>query len=74
VALSAREPQRESQWHLFNDFLVKTVSKAEALRFVPSWKLPAILAYQAKRGSNAIDDSWKDNLDTSLLYRDLSIK
>ncbi|KAI9886097.1 MAG: hypothetical protein M1823_002115 [Watsoniomyces obsoletus] len=73
VSLSAREPQTESQWHLFNDFLVKKVQKEEALRFVPSWKLPSILAYQVKRGSNAIDDSWKDNLDTSLLYRDLSI-
>ncbi|KAI9840488.1 MAG: poly(A)-specific ribonuclease [Sclerophora amabilis] len=72
VALSASEPQPSSQWHLFNDFLVKNVSKDEALRFVPSWKVPSVLAFQVKAGSNAVDDSWKDELDTSILYHDFS--
>ena len=74
MALSAREAQTENQWHLFNDFLVKKVSKEEALRFVPSWKLPSILAYQVKTEGNVIDDSWKDHLDTTLLYHDFSYK
>lgn len=53
---------------------MKKVSTAEALRFVPSWKLPSILAYQIKTGSNAVDHSWKDNLDTTLLYHDYSYR
>ena len=60
-------------WHLFNDFLVRTVSRDDAINFAPLWKLPAVLCYQAKSSNNVIDNSWKDNLDTSLLYRDLSM-
>lgn len=74
MAISSREPQPEDQWHLFNDFLVKKVSKEEALRFVPSWKLPSIIAYQIKKGRNVVDDSWKENLDTTLLYHEFSQK
>ncbi|KAI9759589.1 MAG: Protein kinase C-like 1 [Chaenotheca gracillima] len=72
VALSAHEEQATSEWHLFNDFLVKKVPKEEALRFVPSWKVPSVLAFQVKAGSNAVDDSWKNELDTSILYREFS--
>ncbi|KAF2837605.1 PAB-dependent poly(A)-specific ribonuclease subunit PAN2 [Patellaria atrata CBS 101060] len=69
VAPSSLDPQVENQWHLFNDFLVRVTSKEEALRFDPSWKLPSVLAYQVKSASHTIDDSWKENLDPSLLYR-----
>lgn len=72
--MSGHEAQAESGWHLFNDFLVRKVSKEEALHFVPSWKLPSILAYQVKTARNAVDDSWKENLDTSLLYHGFSLK
>jgi len=54
---------------LFNDFLVRQTNKDDALRFDPSWKLPSILAYQLKTVSHIIDDSWKNQLDTSILYR-----
>ncbi|KAI9712687.1 MAG: poly(A)-specific ribonuclease [Bogoriella megaspora] len=69
VAHSSRNETDEDHWHLFNDFLVRQVSKEEALRFDPSWKLPCVLAYQAKSRSHEMDDSWKESLDTSLLYR-----
>ena len=69
VGPSSRDPSVESQWHLFNDFLVRQVPTEEALHFDPAWKLPSILAYQVKSASHVIDDSWKENLDPSLLYR-----
>jgi len=42
----------------------------EALTFNTSWKVPSVIAYQAKQFNNRIDNSWKQNLDTSLLYLD----
>ncbi|EKG11841.1 Peptidase C19 ubiquitin carboxyl-terminal hydrolase 2 [Macrophomina phaseolina MS6] len=69
VAPSSRTEEAESKWHLFNDFLVRPVNKEEALRFEPNWKLPSVLTYESVKASHHIDDSWKENLDTSLLYR-----
>ncbi|KAF1982126.1 PAB-dependent poly(A)-specific ribonuclease subunit PAN2 [Aulographum hederae CBS 113979] len=69
LAPSSRDVSATSQWHLFNDFLVRSTTQDSALRFDPSWKVPSVLAYQAKAASHAIDDSWKENLDPSLLYR-----
>lgn len=60
----------ESQWHLFNDFLVRPVKAVEALAFNTAWKLPSIITYQVKVYNNKIDDGWKQNLDTKLLYMD----
>ena len=68
VAVSRKEATEESDWHLFNDFLVRKVDEEEALRFSPNWKMPSILAYQVKSGRHMIDDSWQDHLDTSALY------
>ncbi|RYN40444.1 PAB-dependent poly(A)-specific ribonuclease subunit [Alternaria tenuissima] len=69
TAPSSREEDLEDRWHLFNDFLVRPIPKEEALRFEPSWKLPSVLTFQLKSARNKIDDSWKENLDTSILYR-----
>lgn len=69
VSPSSPDPLAADQWHLFNDFLVRQVPKEEALRFDPSWKLPAVLTYQLKSVSHIIDDSWKHTLDTSFLYK-----
>ncbi|KAI9673043.1 MAG: poly(A)-specific ribonuclease [Caeruleum heppii] len=73
VGLSTRKESTETNWHLFNDFLVKKITKEEAFRFNPSWKMPSVLAYQAKTEGPTIDDSWKDHLDTSLLFHEYSI-
>lgn len=70
VAHSMPTPQTEDSWRLFNDFLVKPIAKEEALAFNTNWKLPSVVAYQVKAASNHIDDSWKRNLDTSILYID----
>ncbi|KAF2203610.1 PAB-dependent poly(A)-specific ribonuclease subunit PAN2 [Delitschia confertaspora ATCC 74209] len=69
TAPSSKDPSAEDKWHLFNDFLVRPIPKEEALRFDPSWKLPSVLTYQVKAARHQIDDSWKDHLDTQILYR-----
>ncbi|EAU33798.1 conserved hypothetical protein [Aspergillus terreus NIH2624] len=73
VAISSPEPQPQNKWHLFNDFLVTEVDKDEALRFNQPWKVPCVLAFQVKDARHAMDDSWKDALDTTLLFRDWSL-
>lgn len=60
----------EDGWHLFNDFLVRPTKREEALSFNPAWKLPSVLTFQIKSANNHVDDSWKSNLDTSLLYQE----
>lgn len=60
----------EDGWHLFNDFLVRPTKREEALSFNPAWKLPSVLTFQIKSANNHVDDSWKTNLDTSLLYQE----
>ncbi|RVD88607.1 uncharacterized protein DFL_002785 [Arthrobotrys flagrans] len=62
--------RKESNWHLFNDFLVRPVSQEEAMNFAPSWKLPSILCFQQKSKGNVVDGSWMNNIDTSLLFKD----
>ncbi|KIW04435.1 hypothetical protein, variant 1 [Verruconis gallopava] len=69
VSPSSSNTDAKDEWHLFNDFLVTPCSTTEALRFEPTWKLPCVLCYQLKEYSHIIDDSWKTNLDTSILYR-----
>ncbi|PKY03306.1 putative PAB-dependent poly(A)-specific ribonuclease subunit [Aspergillus campestris IBT 28561] len=73
VSVSSREPEPQNRWHLFNDFLVTEVDKDEALRFNQPWKIPSVLAYQIKDARHAVDDSWKNTLDTTLLFRDWSL-
>ncbi|PHH70824.1 hypothetical protein CDD80_5705 [Ophiocordyceps camponoti-rufipedis] len=74
VNVAHSEPQSpgQSQWHLFNDFLVRSISREEALTFNQSWKTPSVVAFQVKHANNKMDTGWKDHLDTSILYHDLS--
>ncbi|KAL7810030.1 ubiquitin carboxyl-terminal hydrolase domain-containing protein [Trichoderma aethiopicum] len=71
VGHAEAEAPAQSQWHLFNDFLVRPVSRDEALSFNTTWKYPSVLAYQVKAANNKIDSEWKKNIDTSILYQDL---
>ncbi|KAI9657825.1 MAG: poly(A)-specific ribonuclease [Alyxoria varia] len=73
ISPSLRRQEVENHWHLFNDFLVRRVTAEEALHFDPAWKLPSVLTYQEKISRHAIDNSWKNNLDVSVLYRGLSL-
>ncbi|KFG80129.1 PAB-dependent poly(A)-specific ribonuclease subunit PAN2 [Metarhizium anisopliae] len=71
IAHAEQEAPGQSQWHLFNDFLVRSVSTDEALTFNTSWKVPSVVAFQIKEANNKIDSTWKHQLDTSILYHDL---
>lgn len=70
VGHAESEAPGESRWHLFNDFLVKSVTTEDALTFNTSWKVPSVIAYQVKDENNKIDTEWKKNIDTSILYHD----
>ncbi|KAL4724069.1 poly(A)-specific ribonuclease [Fusarium chlamydosporum] len=72
VAHAEPDAPAESRWHLFNDFLVRSVSTEEALTFNTSWKVPSVVAYQVKDENNKIDTDWKKNIDTSILYQDFN--
>lgn len=74
VSISEREPQEQDKWHLFNDFLVTEVDRDEALQFTQTWKHPCVLAFQVRDARHAVDDAWKDSLDTTLLFREWSLK
>lgn len=74
VSISSREPTKTSNWHLFNDFLVTEVSKEEVFSFRDGWKSPCTLAYQVSTSRHGVDDSWKQELDTTLLFYEWSIK
>ena len=72
INVSISEPPRAerdgNEWHMFNDFLVRKVTKEEALRFDTSWKSPVIFAYQMRAYRHTRDDSWKAHPDISCLY------
>lgn len=75
VTISEQDPQEQSQWHLMNDFLVRKINDADRpLYFFPTWKNPVILTYQIKAARHAVDESWKELLDTSCLYDTWSMK
>lgn len=71
VAHAEPTPPAESQWHLFNDFAVRGLSKQEALTFNTGWKTPSVLMYQLKAANNQLDTEWRSKLDTSILSLDL---
>ncbi|KAM0277743.1 hypothetical protein ACHAQH_005604 [Verticillium albo-atrum] len=72
VAHCQPESPEMSQWHLFNDFLVRSVSAEEALSFNANWKIPSVLTFQVKEANNMMDTTWKQKIDTSLLFTDSS--
>jgi PAB-dependent poly(A)-specific ribonuclease subunit 2 len=75
VSISEPETQEpKDKWHLFNDFLVTEVDREEALRFTQPWKQPCVLAFQVRSARHGVDDSWKSCLDTTLLFREWSLK
>ncbi|OTB10381.1 hypothetical protein K445DRAFT_322985 [Daldinia sp. EC12] len=71
IAHSAPTAPGQSQWYLFNDFYVKPIPPQEALTFNTSWKTPSVITYQIKSANNQLDSTWKQNLDSRLLYLDL---
>ncbi|PGH31538.1 PAB-dependent poly(A)-specific ribonuclease subunit PAN2 [[Emmonsia] crescens] len=73
VAISSRDANEKNRWHLFNDFLVTEVSQDEVFTFNQPWKTPCSLAYQVQTARHGVDDSWKSELDTTLLFYEWSM-
>lgn len=74
VSISSLEKTEKNRWHLFNDFLVAEVDRDEVFSFKQPWKQPCVLAYQISSARHGLDDSWKRNLDTTLLFYEWSMK
>ncbi|PGH11073.1 PAB-dependent poly(A)-specific ribonuclease subunit PAN2 [Helicocarpus griseus UAMH5409] len=73
VAISSRDYNDSNRWHLFNDFLVTEVSRDEVFAFNQPWKLPCSLSYQVQTARHSVDDAWKNELDTTLLFYEWSM-
>lgn len=67
------QKHKAANWHLFNDFLVAPVTDKEALLFNQDFKLPCVLSYQIKSAHGAIDQSWKESVDSVLLFHQYSV-
>ncbi|KAI5288331.1 poly(A)-specific ribonuclease [Ascosphaera aggregata] len=73
VSISSRQPESKNRWYLFNDFLVTEVQRDEALSFQQMWKTPCTMTYQVKKARHIVDDTWKEGLDSSLLFFEYSL-
>ncbi|KAI5304121.1 poly(A)-specific ribonuclease [Ascosphaera pollenicola] len=73
VSIASKQPDPKNRWYLFNDFLVTEVQREEALGFQHMWKTPCTLSYQVKNARHVVDDTWKDALDSSLLFFEYSL-
>lgn len=61
----------ESNWLLFNDFLVKEVTSEEALSYPGPWKVPSVLSYErVKDLGMQTHDMFAPKLDKSILFQD----
>lgn len=58
----------DARWFLFNDFLVKEVTLAEALQFKARWKIPAILQFtRTDIGQTIAVDELKQEFDRQVI-------
>ncbi|GAA5943118.1 hypothetical protein JCM3775_000652 [Rhodotorula graminis] len=72
--VSDEEKEPGSSWHLFNDFLVRPVSQAEALSFPGKWKIPAVLFYERVDSREMLDFSDLPlRSDPAILCEDITI-
>ncbi|ODV88230.1 hypothetical protein CANARDRAFT_26383 [[Candida] arabinofermentans NRRL YB-2248] len=60
-----------SQWYLFNDFLVTKISEEEVLNLTHWWKRPVVVVYRSTEAESSFNyEDWKTTIDDSILYRD----
>jgi PAB-dependent poly(A)-specific ribonuclease subunit 2 len=63
-----------SQWYVFNDFSITTIVAAEAMAVHPSWKIPCILFYQAKKMDQGLADiNIKNPITAEVFFEDKSL-
>ncbi|TFK42698.1 ubiquitin carboxyl-terminal hydrolase-domain-containing protein [Crucibulum laeve] len=64
----------DSPWFVFNDFVVRNVTEAEALSFPDKWKTPAIIYLERKDMRGSLDFSGlPGKIDLTILNQDTSI-
>ncbi|GAA5925112.1 hypothetical protein JCM1841_005790 [Sporobolomyces salmonicolor] len=77
VALARVSPEETtpgSSWHVFNDFLVRSISEQEALSFPANWKIPAVLFYERVDSKEMLDfTSLPLKGDPAILCEDITI-
>ncbi|CBQ69014.1 related to PAN2-component of Pab1p-stimulated poly(A) ribonuclease [Sporisorium reilianum SRZ2] len=63
-------------WYLFNDFLVRNVSEAEALGFQNTWKMPSVLMWEREDVEPLCIQTLRQgrtSIDPTILCRDFNI-
>ncbi|KDQ59577.1 hypothetical protein JAAARDRAFT_77653 [Jaapia argillacea MUCL 33604] len=68
------DPELDSPWFVFNDFVVRNISEDEALSFPGQWKLPAIVYLERTDIGERVDFSaLHDDSDPTILCHDTNI-
>ncbi|KAF9001875.1 ubiquitin carboxyl-terminal hydrolase-domain-containing protein [Cyathus striatus] len=63
-----------SSWFIFNDFVVRNISEAEALSFPDKWKTPAVIYLERINCNDSLDyNCLPSTIDLTILSRDTSI-
>ncbi|WWD08075.1 hypothetical protein V865_006185 [Kwoniella europaea PYCC6329] len=63
-----------SNWIMFNDFLVRSISEEEVFNFPDQWKVPSVIFLQRVDSSNLLDlNGLPKEIDKSVLFKDVSI-
>ncbi|KAH7107329.1 ubiquitin carboxyl-terminal hydrolase-domain-containing protein [Auriculariales sp. MPI-PUGE-AT-0066] len=74
VKIPEQEGRDEGGWFLFNDFVVKSITEDEALRFPGKWKIPCVICLERIDMQDRVDfTKMPISLDPSILTRDLTI-
>lgn len=74
VKVPPEENEGKSEWFIFNDFVVRTVSEKEALGFSGKWKVPAIIYLERVDTASKLSlSSLPPSGDPAILTRDTSI-
>lgn len=70
----ARVASPVSQWYVFNDFSITTIMTSEAMAVHPTWKIPCIIFYQAKKIDSAlVDITYKNPISAEVFLEDKSL-
>merc|ERR1711936_335434 len=64
----ARTASHVSQWYVFNDFGITTITITEATAVHPTWKIPCILFYQSKEMEPSLREVSLNNPITSEVF------
>ncbi|KAI8048805.1 ubiquitin carboxyl-terminal hydrolase-domain-containing protein [Syncephalis plumigaleata] len=65
---------KQNNWYLFNDFLVRQIPKEQVLDLYSNWKLPAVLCYIRENTDDLLRSIHIPQYgDTSILFKNITI-